>query len=103
MLPNTKLLNRFGSKDYKCLDNVMKTTMSNVINYKMNPILKNIKCDMFLFFSKNDKITPAFLGKKIKKNTHSSQLYILNGNHFAYLSNIFFINKIIESVVLYGF
>ena len=103
MLPNTKLLNRFGSKDYKSLDNVMKTTMSNVINYKMNPILKSIKCDVFLFFSKNDKITPTFLGKKIKRHTHSSQLYVLNGNHFAYLSSIFFINKIIESVVLYGF
>ena len=40
--PNSKLLKYFGSKDYKSLNNIMKATMSNVINYDLSKLIKEI-------------------------------------------------------------
>ena len=98
--PNSKLLKYFGSKDYKSLNNIMKATMSNVINYDLSKLIKEINTPTTLFFANKDKITPIYLGKKIKRKMKDCNLFVINGNHFAYLNNINYINRIIESVVI---
>ena len=65
-------LHLFGSKDYKQLNNVMKKTMSNVINYKLN--LKNFKIKTYLIYGLKDKITPLYIGKKAHRKIANSYL-----------------------------
>ena len=95
------LLNFFGSKDYKTLDNTMKRTMSLVINEDVSSQLASLKIPIIVFFGNDDKITPCYLYKKIKKNCRDSTLIKIKGDHFAYLSNILFVSKVIEKVLNY--
>ena len=99
LFPKSKLLLCFGSKDYKQLNGVMKKSMSNVINYKMNKTLKLLNIPTSIIFAINDNITPMYLAKKIKRKIKDSSIIKINGDHFAYLYNIDYINLIIESVV----
>ena len=99
LFPKSKLLLCFGSKDYKQLNGVMKKTMSNVINYKMNKTLKLLNIPTSIIFAKNDNITPMYLAKKIKRKIKDSSIIKINGDHFSNLYNIDYINLIIESVV----
>lgn len=94
-----KYLNKFGSVDYKSLSPIMKKTMSNVINYNIKFHLLKNKTPTSLFYGKNDKITPIYIGKKTKKLMDDCNLFIIEGDHFAYLSNVTYIVKIIEKVV----
>ena len=102
LFPNSKLLSFFGSKDYKSLNNIMKKTMSNVINYDVTNLLKTLNTPTTLIYANKDKITPMYIAKKSKKKIKDSNIISINGDHFAYLSNINYINKIIESVVKYN-
>lgn len=97
--PNFKILNKFGSKDYKSLSNIMKKTMSNVINENIEKQLKNLNIPIILFFGKKDKITPMYLANKIKRNAKDCILFKIDGNHFAYLKNSNYITSIIEKVI----
>ena len=94
-----KLLPLFGSKDYKALTPVMKKTMSNVINTDVEKELLSLTIPIILFYGKKDKITPKYIGKKIKKKSHDAALFIIDGDHFAYLHNIIYIDKVLESLV----
>ena len=94
-----KILNLFGSEDYKSLSDVMKKTMSNVINADITKELKTLNSSIILFFGKNDKITPPYLGKKIKKNSKDCELFILNGDHFAYIQNSNYISILLNRVI----
>jgi len=94
-----KILNKFGSEDYKSLSDVMKKTMSNVINVNITKELKALNSPIILFFGKNDKITPPYLGKKIKKNAIDCELFILNGDHFAYIQNSKYISILLKRVI----
>ena len=95
----SKLTSKMGSKDYKELSPVMKKTMSNVINESIEDDLKKINCPTLLLFGNNDKITPKYLAKKIKKHIADCETITQNGNHFAYLYNKYQTIKIIESMV----
>lgn len=94
-----KILSLFGSKDYKSLNSTMKKTMSNIVNCSIKNIIIKLDAKVILIFSNKDKITPYYLGKKIKKYIKNSVLIKINGDHFAYLNNIGYINSIIEKAV----
>lgn len=94
-----KLSQKFGSKDYKSLSPVMKKTMSNVINTSVEKNLSELKIPIFVIFGSKDKTTPKYLGKKIVKKAKDAILYVVDGDHFAYLYNVTIIAKIIESMV----
>ena len=94
-----KISNKMGSKDYRSLSPIMKKTMSNIINESVKDDIKKIKVPTILLFGDKDKITPVYLGKRIKRNISDSELIILKGNHFAYLYNKTQVVKIIESLV----
>lgn len=93
------LANKMGSQDYKSLSPVMKKTMSNIINESVINDVKKISVPTILLFGDKDKITPPYLGKKIKRKIKDCELIILKGNHFAYLYNKHQVIKIIESLV----
>lgn len=87
---NKKLL-RFGSSDYKNLDNIMKKTFVNIVNYDQTCLLSKINCSVLLIWGRFDKETPFYFTKVFKKNIKDCGVIALNGGHFAYLefSNLF--------------
>lgn len=93
------LLPLFGTQDYKELNDVMKHTMSLIINEDITKQLKQLKMPIFLLFGKKDTITPPYLAKKIKKNCVDCHIELIDGNHFCYLQHIDKVSKIIESLV----
>lgn len=94
---NVSYLNKFGSDDYKKLDNLMKKTFVNIVNYYQNDILKDIRCDTLLVWGKDDNQTPLYMAKHIKRHIKNCQLITYEGGHFVYLEKSFAFLKIINA------
>lgn len=94
-----KIRRSMGSEDYKNLNPVMKKSMSNIINESVNNDVKKIIVPTLLLYGDKDKITPLYLGRKLKRKVKDCELIVLKGNHFAYLYNQKQVVGIIESLV----
>lgn len=95
--PFSKQLEKFGSTDYKSLSPCMKKTFVNIVNNHQNRVLKNINCDTLLVWGKNDRETPLYMAKILKKYIRESELILYNGGHFCYLENSYAFSKILDS------
>lgn len=88
-----KLLKRLGkaglkgSSDYRALSPVMKATFVNVVNYDQTPQLAHIACPTAVFWGRDDRDTPVYMAKKFLRGIRDSALFMLDGGHFAYLSD----------------
>lgn len=83
-----KDLSKFGSQDYKALPNDLKPVFVRIINEDLSPLLAQIKCSTLLIWGQNDKSTPLYMAKKIKKNIKDCELIVFkNAGHFSYLEN----------------
>lgn len=83
-----KLLNKFGSSDYKKLSNVMRQTFVNVVNEDLSESAKNIGCETLIVWGKQDKETKLFMAKKLHKLIKNSKLVVFeNAGHFSFLDN----------------
>ncbi|MBR4800180.1 MAG: alpha/beta hydrolase [Clostridia bacterium] len=78
-----------GSRDYQVLSPVMRETFKNVVNYFQDGQLEYIVCPTAIFWGKNDKETPLYMAKRLKKRIKNSQLFLLDGGHFAYMDDFF--------------
>jgi len=86
---NISTLDKFGSRDYKELSQTMKKTFVLVVNEDLKQYFKLIPQETFIFWGENDKETPLYMAKKIKKYIKNSTLYVAkNAGHFSYLDNI---------------
>ena len=82
---NKKCLLKFGSTDYKSLNNNLKSVFNNVVNEDLSFLLKKIKCKTLIYFGKKDKDTPVYMAKKLHKNILNSKLVLVDAGHYAYL------------------
>ena len=78
-------LSKYGSADYKLLNQVMKKTFINVVNADLTDKLSLITAPTLIFWGKNDKATPLYMAKTLHKRIKNSQLVICEGGHYAYL------------------
>lgn len=81
-----ELIKASGSRDYKNASNVMKKTLSNVINYCVKKDLKQIKGRTYLLWGINDeetKYSDALIMKSILKNVTLIPFY--HSTHFCYI------------------
>lgn len=81
-----KLISESGSSDYKNASNVMKKTLSNVVNFSSVKDLKKISCITYLLWGINDKETRydnAIKMNKLIKNSRIIPFY--NSGHFSYI------------------
>lgn len=94
MLPNTKttkevrekILGKFGSTDYKNSPEVLRKTMSNIINEDMRESFPNIKAPTLLVWGTNDTATPIRDAKIMEKLIPNAGLVSYEGaGHFSYL------------------
>jgi pimeloyl-ACP methyl ester carboxylesterase len=86
---NKKILNRFGSKDYKNASEIMKRILSRVVSQDLRFLLKNISAEVYLVWDKKDSETPYWICKKIHKLTRQSKIITYdNGGHFTAFNNV---------------
>lgn len=86
-LKNKKVLNKFGSNEYKKLSKNMQQVFVNVVNENLKYLLKNITNETLILYGKKDKDTPPYMAKIMHRNIKNSKLLKLEGDHFAYLQN----------------
>lgn len=84
-----KTLNKFGSQDYKDSPEVLRKTMSNILNEDMTPLLKNIEASTLLIWGEEDTATPIRDAKIMEKNIPDAGLVSYKGaGHFSYIDRL---------------
>ncbi len=92
-----RLINIFGSSDYKNLDKYMYNSFKNIVNEDLSYYLKCIDVKTLIIWGNLDKDTPLKDGKITQKKIRNSSLVILpKGSHFSYLNYPNLVNKLIE-------
>lgn len=87
-----------GSKDYQKLSNIMKQSFVKIVNYDQTKMCKNINCPVLILWGKEDKETPLYMAKKLKKNIKNSALIVFkNSGHFSHYDNFYKFTKIVDS------
>ena len=80
------LINKYGSPDYRKLNEVMRKTFVNVINEDLTPLLPQLTCPTLLIWGENDTETPLWMGQKMESLIPDSALISFeNRGHFAFL------------------
>lgn len=98
---NKKMLEHFGSLDYKQLSPIMKQTFIKIVNQNLKCYLKFIEAKTLIVWGQNDKTTPLYMAKVLHKNIKQNELLVYkNCGHFCYLENINnFCDKVLEFVL----
>ena len=93
-----RVLGKFGSSDYKNSSEVLRRTMSIIINEDQREIMKNINVPTLLLWGENDEDTPINDGKIMEQNIKDSALItIKDAGHFSYLDSLNQCMEIIKS------
>lgn len=91
------LRKKFGSKDYACLDEVMRKTFVNVVCEDLTPKLKEIVCPTLLIWGENDRETPLYMGKIMNREIAQSALITMeDAGHFCFIDSPYVFNKILD-------
>lgn len=89
-------LNKYGSRDYRVLDDTMKQTFKNIVNFDQTSMLKYIKCATLILWGSSDAQTPLYMAKTLNKHINDSALIVYPGDHFMYLNNLDKINIVLN-------
>jgi len=91
-----RVLGKFGSSDYKNSPEILRKTMSIIINEDQTELLKNIKASTLLLWGENDTDTPISDGKIMEDNIKDASLIEIKGaGHFSYIDSY---NQCIEII-----
>ena len=82
-----KVLQKFGSQDYKDASVTMRKILVTVIKEDFSSVFQNIKIPTLIVWGKKDKTTPLKMGKRIKQLIINSNFVILNGGHFCHIDS----------------
>ncbi len=83
-----KVLENYGSEDYKKLSDVMKKTFVNIVNEDLKNYYKAVTQKTLIFWGEKDTETPLYMAKKINKYINGSILYVVSyAGHFSYLDD----------------
>lgn len=97
ILPKTQMFNnikeralsKFGSSDYKNSPEILKRTMSIILNEDQKYLMPNIKVPTLLIWGDKDTATPLEDGKTMEKLIPDSGLVVYEGaGHFSYLDKL---------------
>lgn len=92
------IVEKYGSADYKALDEEMRKTFVKVINLDLHDLYSEIKQPTLLIWGADDTETPLWMGKEMEKLIPDSGLVIFeNGTHFAYLEQSERFNRIVAT------
>jgi len=95
-----KLINYFGSTDYKSLPPTMHKTFINIINEDLTKYIKNIQSETLLIWGEKDQDTPLKDAYKMNNLIKESALIIYpNASHYSYLDYPILTNNIINEFI----
>ncbi|MDO4740232.1 MAG: alpha/beta hydrolase [Eubacteriales bacterium] len=81
-----RLVQKYGSPDYKVLSPSMRATFNRVIHQDLEGYLEKIQSPVFLFWGEKDTATPVWMAKVMEEKIPDSALTIVpECGHFAYL------------------
>lgn len=84
-----KVLNKFGSADYKASPEILRKTMNIIINEDQKEIMKNINVPTLMIWGNKDTATPLNDAKQMEKLIPNSGIAVLEGTgHFSYLEKL---------------
>ena len=93
-----RLINKYGSSDYKELNSLQRKTFSIIVNTDLRKYIPYIYCPTLLIWGELDTSTPLKDGKYMNKKIKDSALItIKKGTHFVYLEYPFYILNIINN------
>lgn len=81
-----KLVQKYGSPDYKRLNVNMRKTFVKVIQQDLSALLTDIQASTLLVWGGNDTETPLWMGQQMEKSIPDAGLVVFDGrSHFAFL------------------
>ncbi|HIP30377.1 MAG TPA: alpha/beta hydrolase [Sulfurospirillum arcachonense] len=86
----------FSSDDISGMSQTMYEILKNVVDEDFIPIFKKVTSKTLIFWGKEDSATPLSSGKKISQIIKQSSFYPCEGDHFFFIKNSKFINKVIN-------
>jgi len=87
-----------GSSDYAALPDFMKGVFVRVVNTHLASFSKKIECPTLLLWGANDKDTPLYMAKKLKRYIKNSALIVLeSAGHYAFLDSAAQVHAIIQA------
>jgi len=90
------LVSKSGSTDYRNATDIMKQTLSKVVNYNSIKDMKLVKTKTYLIWGIHDDVTTYSDGLKINKLIkHSKMIPFYNSGHFSYIQEE---NKFINTI-----
>ena len=86
-VPKQKLTFLYA-KDYQGLTPIMKESFKKIIAENLDEEYKKLKNKTLLIFGANDKETPPYMARQMKRLVKDSQLvFIAGAGHFCFISN----------------
>ena len=83
-IPREKL-KKYYSEDYNSLNDVMKESFKLIIGDRLDEEYKKIKNETLLVFGKDDRETPLYAAKRMRKYIKNSKLKVLpHAGHFCF-------------------
>ena len=95
-----KPLDGFGSVDYNNLDPKMRAVFVRIVNARLDRLLPFIKCKTLIFWGKDDRDTPPYMAKRLRRGIKNSELVFADGGHYAYVDSHFEFVNLLKSFVL---
>lgn len=86
----------FRTKDANNLPQNMYECLKIAISEDLSIVFSNLKNKTFIFWGRDDDITPIYMAKKINSIIQDSKLYILEGDHFFFLKHYQTIDRIVN-------
>ena len=84
-----RMLGKFGSSDYKQSPEVLRKTMSKIVNEDQKSLMPNIKVPTLIIWGEKDTATPLEDAKTMEKLIPDSGLVVYPGrSHFSYLEEL---------------
>ena len=98
-----KLVQTFGSEDYKALTPEMRKTFNKVIGLDLTDRLPLVQAPTLLYWGAQDTETPLWMGKMMEEKIPDAGLIVEEGTgHFAYLERSDAFLRIASSFLLEG-
>lgn len=82
-----KPLDGFGSIDYNNMSKDKRGVFVRVVNTHLDKLMRYIKCPTLIIWGKDDKDTPPYMAKRLKRGIPNSELVFLDGGHYSYIDS----------------
>ena len=98
-LVNKRVLNKFGSNDYRAASGELQRVLLRVVNQDLGMWLKLINCKTKLVWDKKDTETKFWICKRLNKNIKNSSIVVFKtGEHFTAFKNPYKFAEIINNL-----